>query len=171
MIDIPPNLRVGEGHMAYELDYYKEHLEHGRAHETNRTAVAALAATISGAIIGELLKHPLTKEDLPYTTTLFAVGLVGWLLSGKMYERFKLHNAIAKEAREVLDPNLGKLRIKAELAHKKKFWFFYHVPLHWIWSILFVVIAVAGGYLTLKIWLSPTTAYPQIFEGCLGLKQ
>src|SRR5260221_10865274 len=105
--------------MGAELEYYKEHLEHGRHIEVQRTAVAGLAATISGAVIGELLKElPLKRAQLPYTLTLVFLGLVAGLLSAKLYERFKLHNAIAKEARDVLDSSLGELRTKAEIRHK-----------------------------------------------------
>jgi hypothetical protein len=69
--------RHNEGDMGAELEYYKEHLEHGRHIETQRTAVAGLAATISGAIIGELLKGlPLKKEHLPYTLTLCRIDRV-----------------------------------------------------------------------------------------------
>ena len=42
--------------MAAELEYYKEHVAYGRHIELQRSAVAGLAATLSGAIIGELLK-------------------------------------------------------------------------------------------------------------------
>ena len=42
--------------MAAELEYYQEQLEHGRHTEAQRSTVTGLAFTISGAIIGELLK-------------------------------------------------------------------------------------------------------------------
>ena len=54
---------------ATELEYYKEQLEHGRHIEVQRSTVAGLGIAISGAIVGELLKKPLAREQLPYTVT------------------------------------------------------------------------------------------------------
>jgi hypothetical protein len=72
--------------MGAELEYYKEQLAHGRHIEVQRSTVAGLAITISGAIIGKLLeKQPLKKEMLPYTMSLIVIGLVSWLLSAKLY--------------------------------------------------------------------------------------
>jgi len=63
--------------MAAELEYYKEQLAHGRHIEVQRSTVAGLALTVSGAIIGKLLENmPLGKEMLPYTITLIVVGLL-----------------------------------------------------------------------------------------------
>src|SRR5437016_3147220 len=43
------------------LEYYKEHLNHGRHTETQRTAVTTFSFAFSGALIGEILKfRPLT---------------------------------------------------------------------------------------------------------------
>jgi hypothetical protein len=131
--------------MGAELEYYKEHCEHGRHVEVQRTAVAGLAATLSGAIIGELLKGlPLRRAHLPYTITLLFVGVVAWILSAKLYERFKLHTAIAAEARNVLDPKLRLLRQKAEIAHKKDFPRLYELRLHIVWYSLFATISALG---------------------------
>jgi uncharacterized membrane protein len=137
--------------MAAELEYYKEQLEHGRHIEVQRSTVAVLAATISGAIIGELLKKPLTPERLPYTVTLFFLGLVAWLLSAKLYERFRLHNEIAKLARDVLDPSLKNLRRDAEKTIKAKYPFLFRVRLHIIWNALFGCVCALGFVTTLII--------------------
>jgi hypothetical protein len=138
--------------MGAELEYYKEHTEHGRHIEVQRTAVAGLAVTISGAIIGELLKElPLRRAHLPYTVTLLFVGLVAWLLSAKLYERFRLHTAIAAAARNVLDPSLVLLRDKAEEEHRKKFRRLYNLRLHRIWYLLFGIISVLGLVTTIII--------------------
>lgn len=137
--------------MAAELEYYKEQLEHGRHIEVQRSTVAALAATSSGAIIGELLKQPLTRNELPYTVTLSVVGLVSWLLSAKLYERFRLHNYIAKLARDRLDATLKDLRKQAEKEHKKDFPFTYWLPLHHVWNVLFAAIMILGIVLTVTL--------------------
>src|SRR5215813_118870 len=90
---LPPNHQV-------LLEYYKEQLVHGRHIEAQRSTIAGVAFAISGAIIGELLKTgQLTTEQLPFTVTLLCVGLFACLLSAKLYERFRLHNGIARLAR------------------------------------------------------------------------
>jgi len=137
--------------MAAELEYYKEQLTHGRHIEVQRSTVAGLAATISGAIIGKLLEKPLTREQLPYTVTLFFVGLVAWLLSAKLYERFKLHNEIAKLARNKLDPTLAALRTTAEATIRTKYPFLFRLPLHIVWNSLFGCICALGLVVTLLI--------------------
>ncbi len=139
--------------MAAELEYYKEHLAHGRHIEVQRSTVTGLAATISGAIIGELLKNqPLKRSDLPFTVTLLFVGLVAWLLRAKLYERFKLHNAIAAGARNKLDPTLAQIRKDAEKDHKKDFPLLYPLPLHLVWYFLFFVISSVGAVTTCMAW-------------------
>lgn len=131
--------------MAAELEYYKEHVAYGRHIELQRSAVAGLAATLSGAIVGELLKQgALTRSQLPYTLALFTLGLVSFLLSAKLYERFRLHNAIARAARNILDPSLANLRKLVELEHKKEFRFFYWLPLHVVWNSLFLFVCLLG---------------------------
>ena len=138
--------------MAAELEYYKEQLAHGRHIEVQRSTVAGLAATISGAIIGELLKRAtLDTNELPYTMTLFAVGATACLLSAKLYERFRLHNEIAKLVRNRLDPGLQRYRKIAEKAIRRKYPFLFWLPLHIIWNSLFGVIALLGLAMTAKI--------------------
>jgi|SRR5579864_3143707 len=138
--------------MAAELEYYKEQLAHGRHIEVQRSTVAGLALTVSGAIIGKLLENmPLGKEMLPYTITLIVVGLLSWLLSAKLYERFKLHNEIAMLARNKLDASLAALRTQAELTIKKEY-FMYHISLHYIWYTLFALIAGVCVWATWKIY-------------------
>jgi hypothetical protein len=138
--------------MPGELEFYKEHTAHGRHIELQRSAIAGIAFTLCGALIGKLLEHlPLTRDQLPYTTTLFAVGLISWLLSAKLYERFKLHTTVARFARDAYDPNLATLRRQAEVEHKKKFPRLFEVRLHTIWNALFAIVAAIGLATTVLI--------------------
>jgi hypothetical protein len=138
--------------MGAELEYYKEHAAHGRHVELQRSAVAGLTATLSGGLVGELLKQgALTRSQLPYSVALFALGFVSFLLSAKLYERFRLHNAIAREARNKLDPSLAALRSKVEREHKKEFSFLYELPLHLVWNSLFALMGLVGLVTTVLI--------------------
>jgi hypothetical protein len=64
-----------------------------RRTEVQRSAFAAAALGVLGAIIGELLRKwaELSREDLLYTLTLLLIGLIAWLLTAKLYERSRLH--------------------------------------------------------------------------------
>ncbi len=137
-------------HAQALLEYYKEQLAHGRHIEVQRSAIAGVAFTISGAIIGELLKKgQLTTEQLPFTVTLLCVGLFACLLSAKLYERFRLHNGIARLARHQLDPTLAQLRNEAEGENRKKYPLLFRLRLHVVWNSLFGIVFVLGLITTL----------------------
>src|SRR5712664_2814974 len=110
-----------EVHMTAELEYYKEQLAHGRHIEVQRSTVAGLAIAMSGAIVGELLKKPLTREQLPYTVTLCFVNLVALLISAKLYERFRMHNETAKLVRNKIDSSLAGFREDAKNTIRAKY--------------------------------------------------
>jgi hypothetical protein len=127
------------------LEYYKEQLEHGRHTEVQRSTVAGIALGVSGAIIGELLKKStLTREELPYTVTLLFVGFFAWLLTAKLYERFRLHQEVARLARDKLDPTLAGFRRDAEKINKANHPLMFRLPLHTLWNSLFGLVSVLG---------------------------
>ena len=130
--------------MTAELEYYKEQLAHGRHIEVQRSTVAGIALAISGAIVGELLKKPLTREQLPYTVTLCFLNLVALLISAKLYERFRMHNETAKLVRNRIDPTLADYRRKAQETIKAKYPFLFRLRLHVIWNCLFAVLSALG---------------------------
>jgi hypothetical protein len=66
-------------------------------------------------------------------------------------ERFRLHNEIAKLARNQLDPNLAAFRKTAQKTIKAKYPL-YWLPLHYICYFLFAVIAIIGAIATWKIY-------------------
>ncbi len=134
------------------LEYYKEQLTHGRHTETQRSTAAGLTFAFAGVIIGKLLEKPhLTRDLLPYTVTLFLIGIFTLLLTAKLYERFKLHNTIARHARNAYDPGLAGFRQKAELEHKKNFPHLYKMRLHVVWNSFFLIISALGLGWTLAI--------------------
>jgi hypothetical protein len=130
--------------MPGELEYYKEQLDHGRHIEVQRSTIAGLVLTASGAIIGKLLATPLRPTALPYTITLCLLNLVALLISAKLYERFRLHNEIAKLVRNSINPDLAKFRRKAESAVRERYPVLFSIRLHVIWNCLFGVLAVLG---------------------------
>jgi len=147
-----------------ELEYYKEQLAHGRHIEVQRSTVAGLAVAISGAIVGELLKKPLTREQLPYTVTLCFVNLVALLISAKLYERFRMHNETAKLVRNKMDPSLAGYRQQVGATISAKYPLLFCLRLHVIWNSLFGVLSLLGLVTTIIAYLAgsapPSASYP-----------
>ena len=138
--------------MSAELEFYKIHTEQSRHLEVQRSTIAGIGAAVSGVIVGELLKRsPLSKADLPYSITLMFVGLITLLFSGKLFERMKLHNEIARLARNKLDPSLASFRAQAEATIRKKYPILFWLPLHTLWNCFFGAICVLGIALTTRI--------------------
>jgi hypothetical protein len=146
--------------MTAELEYYKEQLEHGRHIEVQRSTVAGLAIAISGAIVGELLKKPLTPEVLPYTVTLSFVNLVALLISAKLYERFRMHNETAKLVRNKIDPSLAVYRKNAQATIKDKYPVLFWLRLHVMWNCLFGVLLLLGLVTTVVAYSRRNCAQP-----------
>jgi len=144
--------KKGDGAEA-RLEYYKEQLAHGRHTEVQRSSVAALAAAFCGAIIGKLLDPPLDRTKLSYSVALFLVGLVSLVITAKLYERFRLHNEVARLVRDDIDENLGKFRREAEKNIKQRYPFLFRVQLHIVWNVLlglFAAIGLVASILILK---------------------
>ncbi len=133
------------------LEYYKEQLAHGRHIEVQRSTIASIAFAATGAIIGRLLSNGLNRDQLPYTVTLVVLGLFSWLLSAKLYERFRLHNDTARFARDRLNPNLQEFRRAAEASNKKEFPILFEINLHVVWECFFAVIVALGIVLSVLI--------------------
>ncbi len=133
------------------LEYYKEQLAHGRHLDVQRSTIATLSFAFSGAIIGHVLGD-FTRAALPYTIALFAVGSIAMLLSAKLYERFRLHNEVAKFARDKLNPGLATFRKQAEAVNRKEFPLLFCLQLHVIWNVLFGIIMACGAISTVILF-------------------
>lgn len=136
------------------LEYYKEQLAHGRHIEVQRSSIAALSAAFCGAIIGKLLDVPATSQSrLPYSVALTVVGLASWVISAKLYERFRLHNEVARLVRNDIDPELEKYRKRAQETIKQKYPLRFWIHLHIVWEGLmacFTFFGLVTTYLLLK---------------------
>lgn len=137
--------------MAGEIEYYKEQLDHGRHIEVQRSTIAGLALTISGAIIGKILDRGITHDQLPYVGALFAINSVALLISVKLYERFRLHNEVARLVRNSINPILGGFRQLAEGTIRSKYPFVFRLRLHLIWNGMFGSLALVALVI---IWLA-----------------
>jgi hypothetical protein len=148
-------------HSQALLEYYKEQLEHGRHTEVQRSTIGGAALALSGAILAELLKKSrLTGEELPYTVALLVLGLLAWLFTAKLYERFRLHQGVARLARDELDPSLAKLRRCAEMDNKAKHPLMFRLKLHILWNLLFGLVSLLGLVTSIICFLNVGVTVP-----------
>ncbi|HVW95841.1 MAG TPA: hypothetical protein VHA56_07720 [Mucilaginibacter sp.] len=106
--------------------FYQEQCTQGRHHETQRAAVATATLAISAALIGVITgDNNLSRNDLPLTLLLIAVGIFSAVFSLKHYERFRRHMALAKNFRDAIDvllpyhPVLGDFLRQLERAYSE----------------------------------------------------
>ena len=138
--------------MDIQLEFYKIQADNSRHLEVQRSTIAGIATAVSGVICGELLKKsPLSRNDLMYTVTLTAVGLIALLFSAKLYERTRYRNELIRLVEKKLDPTLAAFSVEAKKTMRRKHRFLFWLRLNWIWNSLFAGIAILGFSLTLKI--------------------
>lgn len=85
-----------------------EQSELARHQETQRSNLAAVFSTLSTAVIGVITglwvaKQPFDYRMLPLTLTLTALGLFGYLISTKIFEKSMLHFSLFDAYRNTLE--------------------------------------------------------------------
>jgi len=124
-------------------DYYKEQLAHGRHIELQRSSIAAIVFAIAGVVVGRALEKGAVGQ-WPYALLLSVAGVFGWLFSIKLYERFRLHNEVARIARDAWNPTLAQCRREAEKINKARFPRVFQWRLHVMWNCFFGLITLIG---------------------------
>ena len=133
------------------IEMYKEHTAMARHHEAQRSTIATICFAIAGALIGVMWKDDTLRIDgrfLPAALT--TVGLLGALLSWKHYERNRMHTRIAAAFRDKISTELCSINSKAREAHKRKYKMTSRLHLHWLWTLLFIAVAIFGIVLLIR---------------------
>jgi len=138
------------------LKFYDVDWSHVTQSENQRTAFSNIVILIASAVFGFLSQHGLTRDALPLTVLLIALGLYGGIASEKLYERSKLHMELAWAWRRRLyelhpDIQLGRLIKEAEEINRKRFPRLFRLHLHHVWLALDLSIALAGIIMTVVI--------------------
>lgn len=89
---------------------WKELREHSRQHEAQRAVATNMILVLASADIGIMATIRFGHRTLPLAAGLIVLGVFGYLLSVKHYDRAEWSTAVAVELErrlEELDPNLG----------------------------------------------------------------
>jgi hypothetical protein len=159
-------------------NYYNEHAEQARQHESHREKMTNLILGVAGVLIGLITFSDFSLASLPAALTLVALGIYGYLFAGKHYERNRFHTTIMKHVRREIDrceadqdatpASLSELRSNGEKDHYETFkWprfrgtrsdpqasaisWIARQRLHPFWEIIHIFVAVLGVGLTFTV--------------------
>lgn len=128
---------------------WKELREHSRQHEAQRAVATNMILVLASADIGIMATIRFGHRTLPLAAGLIVLGVFGYLLSVKHYDRAEWSTAVAVELErrlEELDPNLGIAAAKraGNAFHTARLPRLSRLRLNKVWSSLHLVVAVAG---------------------------
>ena len=69
----------------------EQQLSQAKQSEDQRANITNIVVLIAAAIQGGLTQTGFTKNVLPLTITLIAIGIFGVVATAKLYERFRYH--------------------------------------------------------------------------------
>ncbi|MBG0565358.1 hypothetical protein [Actinoplanes aureus] len=104
---------------------------------------------LAAADIGAMATLRFGPRTLPLAAGLVVLGMLGYLLAAKHYERAEWSTAAAVEFEErldTMDPMLGIRASKwaADAKHNGRYRRMYRIRLNKIWSLLHVLLAASG---------------------------
>jgi hypothetical protein len=127
---------------------YDENRNHGRHHETQRTALVSALIGISGVVIGLITFYrDITPLDLPLIFFLFLLGAFGALFSAKQYERYCFHRERSRKYRMKFDEllpgeTLTAINKSADNISKENSPLLFDFPLQRFWLSLYIAICI-----------------------------
>ena len=147
--------------------FYEEHASQARQHENLRATVISILSSIAAAVVALVGVGGINPADIPASVVVVLLGLLGIALGIKHYERNRMHTKIMKAVRDEITrlgqvssarpKSTGEIRDEAELLHNEMFlawpWprqerlygtFWTRVPLHILWLLLPLAIAILG---------------------------
>lgn len=132
----------------------QEQWTQARQSESQRAIMTNFIIIISSAILGFLVKTGAGKEAIPLTVFLTLLGILGAIVSEKLYERFYLHVQRVGRMMERLDELLPNAKIChleeiADEKHRERFPVMVRIRLHYLWTGIHVAIAIIGSAYTL----------------------
>ncbi|MEV6299841.1 hypothetical protein AB0M02_10600 [Actinoplanes sp. NPDC051861] len=148
-----------EGRRQVLLQIWKETREHSRQHESQRATATNMILLLAAADIGAMATLRFGPRTLPLAAGLVVLGVLGYLLAAKHYERAQLSTAIAVELEmrlDAMDPAL-KIRdskIAASGRHESRYRRMHRVRLNKIWSLLHVLLGITGAVTFVAILIS-----------------
>ena len=142
--------------------FYEEHASQARQHENLRATVISILSSIAAAVVALVGAGGINHADIPASVVVVLLGLLGIALGIKHYERNRMHTQIMAAVRREIDSNATssntrEIRDEAVRLHNETFlawpWprqkrlhgtFWTRVPLHILWLLLPLAIALLG---------------------------
>lgn len=145
----PVSARSG-GHADVWLKMWQEQRAQARQSENQRAVVTVVVVAVAVSAFGYLAVHHGSQlVSLLVAVGVCLLGLFGAVITGKYYERFKMHMDSAQAIRGRLDTLFPDLHLLEDwsanrVRHEQNFSVLYNLRLHHLWVGLHLGIATAG---------------------------
>ncbi len=131
------------------LAFWTEHRNQMRQSETQRATLTNYILALAAALSGFIVQQDFGSGTWPLALFIGLCGLYGALAAAKYHERANYHLAQARELTRVLVaagelPDIDTRLDDARLAHNGRFPRLVRLPLHRLWTVLHVAIALYG---------------------------
>ncbi len=128
---------------------WKEAREHARQHEAQRATATNMILLLASADLGAMATLHLGYRTVPLALALVLLGLFGFLLSAKHYERAERSVAIAVEFERLLDEVDEALKIATskktgEQTNARQHPIVSRIRLNQVWSTLHLLVLAVG---------------------------
>jgi hypothetical protein len=139
-----------EGRRQALLHLWKEAREHSRQHESQRAMATNMILLLASADVAAMASLRFGPRTLPLAVGLLALGVFGYLLAAKHYERAQWCTAVAVEFEQRLDSMDPSLEIRSSMMsatarHESRYTRMYRIRLNKVWSLLHVLVAATGA--------------------------
>lgn len=136
------------------LKFYMEQTwEEMRHIENMRERVTILVVTVATAIVGFIIQQKFAIETKPFVFFVIILGIFGLLMTLKLFQIHQMsQNRLDKWYKYLesfcgIDPQILKLRTKADLENKIDFFYFVKIPHNYFWSAIHLFIVGCGLFL------------------------
>lgn len=131
------------------LNGIQQELTWARHTESQRAAFTNIILTITLLLEGFIVQRGFDNLSLSLAITMVVLGILGILVTTKLYERFDMHIQRVSEFEKRLDelnPNAHFLMAmkRAKEIHKADHKTLFRVRLNFLWILLHAIIVVAG---------------------------
>jgi hypothetical protein len=140
-----------------EKDFLKFYMDQSwqemRHLETLRERVTILVITVASAIVGFITQQKFAPETKPLVWFITILGLFGLLMTLKIFQIHQMTQRRLDKWYEYYEsfcgpnPQILKLRDKADKENRKRFFYVSWMRHYYFWSLMHITIIIAGIYL------------------------
>lgn len=132
------------------LRFSQEYWAEIRHIEGQRAAIANLVLIIASVSVGLMSQKGSDFSSVPIATLVIFSGLYGVVTTAKLHERYRfLQNRLDrfydKINESVPEAEFNQIREVAAIEHRRAFPYLSRLPLHRLWSVLHLAVALLGA--------------------------